>query len=320
MIACSIKGRAKVVITPSERIILEYGDAKTTLVWENDYNLKGDRFDVARAVLRYFKLFDAKLHIKMSTEIPVQAGLAGSTALLSAVLAGVLKYLGKTVSKYYFAELNRAIELHHMNIHCGYQDAYMTTFGGLNYLDFRSKEHYRTLDNEIYAVVENLTDYVSDLPFVVAHTGIKHRSGEFHKPIRDRWLEGDKVVINGYKEIAQLAREGKKALIEGDFETLAYLMNENHRIQDSICPSGDMNNYLINVALKNGALGAKLAGAGGGGTIIALSLEPERTIRALKEAGAHDIIDLDPHNQGVVAQVLSVEDLRLAEDAATSSE
>jgi len=60
-------------------------------------------------------------------------------------------------------------------------------------------------------------------------------------------------------------------------------MNENHRIQDSLVDSGEQNNFMIRVAKQNGALGAKLAGAGGGGgTIIALTLEPERTKQALK--------------------------------------
>jgi len=45
---------------------------------------------------------------------------------------------------------------------------------------------------------------------VVARTGIKHHSGNFHKPLRERWLEDDRAVIEGYKEIACLAREGKR--------------------------------------------------------------------------------------------------------------
>ena len=75
--------------------------------------------------------------------------------------------------------MNRIIELNYMNCQCGYQDAYMTTFGGLNYLDFRGKEYYKELYNEQYAVVENLSEYVRVLPFVIAHTGIKHHSAIF---------------------------------------------------------------------------------------------------------------------------------------------
>lgn len=76
-------------------------------------------------------------------------------------------------------------------------------------------------------------------------------------------------------------------------------MNENHRIQNSIADSGEQNNYMIKVALENGAVGAKLAGAGGGGTIIVLTFDPERTKAALLQAGVDRFVELDPHAQGV---------------------
>ena len=129
---------------------------------------------------------------------------------------------------------------------------------------------------------------------MIVHTGIKHNSGDFHKPLRERWLDGDEVVIKGYKEIACIAREGKKALIKQNWEELAYLMNQNHKIQSSLAFSGEQNEYMIKIAKENGALAAKLAGAGGGGTIIALTLEPERTKKALIKAGAEKLLELDP--------------------------
>lgn len=250
-------------------------------------------------MLRYFKLYDLKAKITTTTTIPEQAGLAGSTAVLSATLSAVLAFIGVRHHKYHLAELNRIIELNFMKTHCGYQDAYMTTFGGLNYLDFRGKEYYKPLDKEQYATVEPLNEFVDELPLIVAHTGIKHHSGQFHKPIRDRWLEGEPKVVKAYNDIIELGREGKKAIINKDWEHLGYLMNENHRIQDELADSGEQNNYMIKVARENGALGAKLAGAGGGGTIIALTLEPERTIKALKEAGVEEFIELDPKAAGV---------------------
>ena len=189
----------------------------------------------------------------------------------------------------------------------------MTTFGGLSYLDFRSKEYYKELEKEIYATVEPLAPFVRKLPFVVAHTGIKHHSGNFHRPLRERWLEGDKAVVEGYKEIAHIAREGKKALLNEDWDELAYLMNKNHEIQNSLADSGEQNLYMIKVARENGALAAKLAGAGGGGTIIALTLEPERTIRALKEAGAEEFVELAPEAEGVKVDVVEEDSISVAQ-------
>jgi galactokinase/mevalonate kinase-like predicted kinase len=304
MIACSTKNRAQVTVEACYQLIIENSLSKKVLKWKNDFDNKGDYFDIVRSILRYFKLYDMKAKITVHTNIPVQAGLAGSTAVLSAVLSAVTAYAGLKYNKYHLAELNRTIELNYMKCHCGYQDAYMTTFGGLNYLDFRGKEYYKDLDGEIYATVESLGNYVTQLPLLISHTGIKHHSGNFHRPLRERWLEGDLDVMNAYTEIANIAREGKKALLNGNWEQLAYLMNKNHEIQDSLTDSGEQNNFMIKIARENGASAAKLAGAGGGGTIIILTLEPERVKKALMNVGAAEFIELNPNSEGVTVEYI----------------
>ena len=166
----------------------------------------------------------------------------------------------------------------------------MACFGGLNYMDFRGKERLAQDENEPLATVEPLQDAVGELPIVVAHTGIRRNSGVVHRSIRERWMEGELAVVEGYKRIAELAWLGKNAMLNQDWETLGLLMDENHAIQRTLGGSGPQNDHLIDVARRNGALGAKLAGAGQGGTIVALTLEPDRTVHALRAAGADEII------------------------------
>ena len=168
-------------------------------------------------------------------------------------------------------------------------------FGGLNYMDFRGKQFYREEEAELFATIEPLGEYAKQLPFVLGFTGVRHSSGAVHKPLRDRWLEGEPAVVGGYERITELTRTGKKALLTEDWELLGQLMNENHAIQRDLGGSGDSNERLIAAALAAGALGAKLAGAGDGGTIIALwpgdngsDLE-----EALSQAGAQETYRLD---------------------------
>jgi mevalonate kinase len=147
------------------------------------------------------------------------------------------------------------------------------------------------MDEQPYATVEPLADAVlQPLPVLLAHTGVKHHSGSAHKPVRQRWLEGDPAVRTGYERIQHLARFGKAALLAGDWARVAAAMNENQKIQQELGASGEACDRLIEVALKNGALAGKLAGAGQGGTILALTFEPERTAQALREAGAGRIL------------------------------
>jgi mevalonate kinase len=122
-------------------------------------------------------------------------------------------------------------------------------------------------------------------------TGVQHASSAVHRPLRERWLDGEAVVVEGYKRITEIARTGKKALLLRDWEQLGQLMNENHAVQRDLGGSGESNERLISAALKAGALGAKLAGAGDGGTIIALWPWAEMTPlqEALYEAGASAI-------------------------------
>jgi galactokinase/mevalonate kinase-like predicted kinase len=305
LVSCSIKNHAEVLIREDKELMIENRFGQTVLRWENDFANQGDYFDIVRCVLRFLKLYDLKARITIRSNIPLQAGLSGSTAILSSVLAGLLAFTGQTCNRYQLAEMNRAIELTYLKCQCGYQDAYMTTFGGLNFLDLRGKEYYREWEQEAYGVVESLTPYVERLPFVIAHTGIKHHSGQFHRPLRERWLEGDPALVNGYQEIAAIAREGKKALIQQNWPELAYLMNKNHQIQDSLCDSGEQNRRMIDTALKHGAMAAKLAGAGGGGTIIVLTLEPEKLIHELKAAGAEEFVELHPAAAGVTTEYIN---------------
>jgi mevalonate kinase len=135
---------------------------------------------------------------------------------------------------------------------------------------------------------------VERLPFVLGYTGVRHSSGAVHKPIRDRWLEGEPEVVAGYERITEIARVSKKALVLEDWAALGELMNENHAIQRDLGGSGESNEQLITAALEAGALGAKLAGAGDGGTIIALWLDADTSPleKALKQAGTSAIYRL----------------------------
>jgi galactokinase/mevalonate kinase-like predicted kinase len=185
--------------------------------------------------------------------------------------------------------------LNNLKVHCGYQDAYICTFGGLTYMDFRGKQFYRDAEAELFATIEPLGDYVPKLPFVLGFTGVQHASSAVHKPLRERWLEGEAAVVDSYNRITEIARVGKKAVLLADWPALGHLMNENHSIQRALGGSGESNERLIAAALDVGAPGAKLAGAGDGGTIIALWPWPDTTKleEALRAAGASEVYCLE---------------------------
>lgn len=316
VISCSTAERAAVLVEPADRLTFEVAGRRCAVRSPRDLALDGSYFDVARAVVDFLDIPGVTCRIRWACDVPFAAGLSSSSAMIVALMNGLLAFLGRPYLKFQLAEMARCIELHYMGILCGYQDAYMCTFGGLNYLDFRDKEFYRSIGEESYGTVESLIPYTKELPFVLAHTGVRRISGTVHKPIRERWLEGDPEVRQGYLRIAHLARVGKRALLAKDWDLLGELMTENHEIQRDFGGSGPENERLIEAALEGGALGAKLAGAGGGGTIIALCPEPERrrrTVTALKRAGASRILFPEPREGVTVTPLKDVVAIRAAE-------
>ncbi|MCO6451897.1 MAG: hypothetical protein J5I90_14035 [Caldilineales bacterium] len=288
VLSCSVSMRATATLTPADSLILEAGEETCEINTRDDLRPRKDRFDLVRAILEYQRLPDLRCRIRFDSDIPMQSGMAGSTALVVALLQGILAWQGVHLSRYRLAERARYIELNHLKVVCGYQDAYMTTFGGLNYMDFRGKQFYRDAEAELFATVESLDAFIPGLPFVLAYTGVRHSSGGVHKPLRERWLEGESKIVQSYERIGEIARLGKKALLNAEWPQLGSLMNENHAIQRELGGSGEANEILIQAALDAGALGAKLAGAGDGGTIIALWPNPDIAPleTALRTAGA----------------------------------
>jgi len=291
VLSCSVGMRAYARVTPDSELVLETNGEECRITSWDDLRPRGDRFDIVRAILDCMHLPRLTCRVSYNSEIPMRSGMSGSTAQLVALVQALLAWQGEYPNPYQLAERVRYIELNYMRVVCGYQDAYMCTFGGLNYMDFRGKQFYRSAEAELFATIEPLAAYVDELPFVLGYTGVQHASGEVHRPLRERWLEGEAAVVQGYERITEIARIGKKALILKDWPLLGRLMNENHAIQRDLGGSGESNERLIAAALEAGALGAKLAGAGSGGTIIALWPWSDTTPleKALRTAGASAI-------------------------------
>ncbi len=297
VLSCTTRERAACTITmDTDSFHVENGAETAVFHGVEELTLRNDNLDIARAALLYFGINPAITHFSMrlSTTLPMRAGLAGSTAMLTAIVGALNTFLDLNRNPYALAETIRKIEARLLGILCGFQDQHMAVFGGINYMEFAGKESLEQKEEEPLAVVEPLINSVRRPPLLLAHTGVQHHSGTVHKSPRQRWLEGEKLVRESYARIAKLTPIAKRALIEQDWGLLGSLMNENHSIASELGGSGPENDRLIQAARKAGAYGAKLAGAGGGGTIIALTDKPEHIAAALTSAGAEQILTPEP--------------------------
>ena len=138
----------------------------------------------------------------------MQAGLAGSTAMLVALLGAVLR-LEIPLNRYEIAELARRIEFDLMGVTCGFQDQYMAAFGGLNYLDFRDKgPGWRTIPSSRRWRAWRRS---SPPPLVLGNTGVRAAPARAPEPAGA--LAGRRAGDRRLRAHRRLAREAKKALL-----------------------------------------------------------------------------------------------------------
>ncbi len=119
--------------------------------------------------------------------------------------------------------------------------------------------------------IMDLLQMPKKVPLIIANSGITASTTEVVADVRhlkEKKPEKFEKIFVKYNELVKLA---KKALLEGDIVNIGKLMNQNHKLLQEINVSGEINDKLVNLALKNGAIGAKMTGTGRGGLVIALA-------------------------------------------------
>ena len=126
------------------------------------------------------------------------------------------------------------------------------------------------------------------MPLVIANTGITASTVEVVADVR-KLKEANPIKFEKkLNDFHMLAISAKQALLEGDATTIGKLMIKNHKMLQEITVSGEINNKLVEISLRNGALGAKMTGTGRGGLVIALAENEEvqqNIVNAIKAEG-----------------------------------
>ena len=114
-----------------------------------------------------------------------------------------------------------------------------------------------------FGLYENL-DYKPLPPLFIAYDDSYTEGTElFHNPLRERYQQGDREVLEAIQAIADCARLFRKALETGDVEEMERLMKENLELRLRLQPVNDLNRRLIEAARRAAAY-AKLCGSSGG--------------------------------------------------------
>jgi len=348
-ISAAVDLRAGAFVEPAEELVLE-SLKRNGASWEIELHHEFPReplplpysgeLDLLKGAVnrlyRYSPEFRTKwtqhgIKISTWTDVPRQSGLGGSSLFVLMALAGLREIYQLDRHKhndYVLAELTQRVEAKELGITCGFADRYVPLFGGIAYLDYRGKLYHRNITHEPYATYEKLDAWVDDLPLVAISTGLVRDSGDVHSRMRPRylqenaeWLEANSSqmppMVRFMSSAWEAAWRGKVALLERDWGTFGALMNHNHKLVNDMMAycgfsdgAGWANNLCIETALKNGALGAKLTGAGGGGSVFALARPGDEAKlvevwqRTAQEAGLTSAQVYRPHisHQGLIVE------------------
>jgi mevalonate kinase len=205
------------------------------------------------------------LELEVSLDIPVGAGLGSSAAITVATLAAAAIYNQQDLTREQIAQTSHQVELEVQGA-ASPMDTAVSTYGGVIYL---SKGKVTPLQNP------------KELPLVVGYTTQPGNTGELVAGV-GRLRNTYPHIINPILDsIENLTNEAKQAIMKGEEKRIGELMNINQGLLDALGVNTWKLSRLVYQARQAGALGSKLTGAGGGGSMIAYC--PGRTREVLTE-------------------------------------
>jgi hydroxymethylglutaryl-CoA reductase len=247
--------------------------------WGVEYRLASNPNDrrsferPAGVVLDQLGLSKRAMRIEVFPEVPRSMGLGGSAAMAVAIV--------------------RALDKH---FRLGLEDAQV------NSLAFESEKVAHGspsgLDNTLACYGKALVFRAGDpplveplnirepIPAVIGMTGYEGLTAKTVGRVREAWQQDPKLYERIFDQIDALTLRGIQAIQDNDLPMLGELMNICQGMLNALRVSTPELEKLVDIARESGALGAKLTGGGGGGSIVAICAgDTEPVVSAIRAAG-----------------------------------
>ena len=244
----------------------------------------GSILDLCEKTIQEFSITNG-FSLSIDSQIPVESGMSSSTAVLCACLKAITELFGKSFKEEKYFDFLLPLQV---RIHGGKAsgtEIYSSTFGGFNRVqkvneDGKISQKVKNLGKQEFSVVIGNTKVRGPTALVV---------GSHHPSIIKRFPE---MVEGSWKKIEKIVNSMQSSIKKGDSVKVGKLMNNNQKILSKLMVSHPKLDDCINEALKAGALGAKLSGAGWGGVMFALvkKEDQEKVAKAIESTGSEAII------------------------------
>jgi D-glycero-alpha-D-manno-heptose-7-phosphate kinase len=263
-----------------------------------------------KAALEWFAnhgLLTSGVDLFLRSDVPPGTGLGSSSAMAVALVRALAMYCEIEMEPETVAEIACELEINRLGMPIGKQDQYASAFGGLNAIHFEPDAvRVEALD----LPPATLADLGERL--LLFSTGTRHDSAEILRGQRVATDQKQPEVENALHEIKAIAGELHGALLAGDLDEVGRLLDRGwqQKKQLSTAISNPAIDRWYRIARDHGALGGKIAGAGGGGFLL-LYAPPNRcgSVRqALRRQGLREMrIGLEMCGAKGVAEITTQE-------------
>jgi D-glycero-alpha-D-manno-heptose-7-phosphate kinase len=228
-----------------------------------------------------------KVEITSMADIPAGTGLGSSGSFATALLRALHVHQRTIISTQDLAEQACHIEIERLGEPIGKQDQFIAAYGGVTCFRFNKNDTVEVRPAAVSAeTLYNLEDNL-----MMFFTGTSRSASAVLKDQDDRSKSKDSAIIDNLHYVKDLGLRSLKALETGDLRKFGALMDEHWQHKKK--RSGAMSNPEIDksyeLAMRNGALGGKLIGAGGGGFLLFYTEDKKSVRHALREAGLEEV-------------------------------
>ncbi len=253
--------------------------------------------DLVKAAINRMDIRKTGHGIEMSlhNDAPPGSGLGSSSTMVVAVLSALARWKRMPLTDYDLSEAAFVVERRDLGIHGGKQDQYSAAFGGFNFIEFSRDA---TIVNPLRPPAEILNELEYGL--LLVNTGGTRLSAKIIERQVKNYREGRRDVLSAMDELKRITVDMKNALLRGklsEFGALLHRAWENKKRMASTISNPRIDD-LYRIARKNGALGGKITGAGGGGHMLFFCpFDRKHKVRdALEKHGAADVpFHFEPH-------------------------
>jgi D-glycero-alpha-D-manno-heptose-7-phosphate kinase len=227
------------------------------------------------------------LEIASVADVPAGTGMGSSGAYTVCLLKGLVRARHSSISPGDLAEAACEIEIEVLGEPVGKQDPYVAAHGGICAYTFHPGGGVEVKPLELdLPVLRRLRDHL-----LLFYTGEARSASKVLADQDTRSKRNDGAMLENLHRTKELGRSIHDLLVQGELEGYAELMHEHweHKRLRSPGMTSEHIDGLYAQARRNGTIGGKLVGAGGGGFLLLYTTKPEDTRQAMAAAQAPEL-------------------------------